>query len=211
VKTSHVIKGFLVLLILAVTAGILVAQQPVRPAAPVDAALQLRIKKFIGLGKQSLVKTPVYTTTAVRSVTREQDWFRVWVQYETAPEWIDEVVFQYHVLAKMKVDGRDVFSLYRKSVKYIDVEKGREHMSAVFLRPSAIKRYGDVVASAVEISINGQPAAVKFEVGMQLPDKWWSNAAVTESAAVTVRDGYLLDRRDTPFAFVNVDDYEVIK
>jgi hypothetical protein len=116
------------------------------------------------------------------------------------------------VLARTKVQGREVFSLYRKTVKYADVEQGRAHMSTVFLRPSALKRYGEVVAAAVVVTVDGKTAAEESEATMpNLPEKWWQNPAVTESAAVTVRDGYLLDRSQTPFAFINVDDYEVTK
>jgi hypothetical protein len=115
-------------------------------------------------------------------------------------------------MSKIKVNGVDAFSFYQKSVKYVDIEKGRAHMSTVFLRPSAVKRYGKVIASAVEIFIDGDKVAEKSVSSLKvLPEKWWTNAQVTESAAVTSRDGYLLDRSETPFAFVNVDDYEVIK
>jgi hypothetical protein len=205
-KASCFIRISAILAIVACISPVLQAQQPVAGSSNV-----LRVKKFVGIGRQTIIKTPVYDTSAARSVTREKEWTYVWVEYETAPEWIDEIVFQYHVLAKTKVEGKEAFSLYKKSVKYIDVEKGRNHFSTVFLRPNAIKRYGEIVASAVEISINGKAVALKSELGMKLPADWWKNAAVTESAAVTVRDGYLLDRAQTPFANVNVDDYEVIK
>lgn len=187
------------------------AQQPVAPAAAVDPATMIRIKKFAGVGRQTVAKTPVYDTSAPRSVTKEKEWAQIWVEYETAPEWIDEIVFSYHVLAKRVEKGKELFSLYRKVVKYADVQKGRSHFSTVFIRPNALERYGEVVASAVEITIDGKLAGGKSETSMTMPADWWKNPAVTESAAVTVRPGYLLNRSETPFAFVNVDDYEVIK
>ena len=211
-KASSFIRISAVLVIVACISPVLQAQQPVAAPRRAGSSDLLRVKKFVGIGRLTIIKTPLYNTTAARSVTREREWSHVWVQYETAPEWIDEIVFQYHVMASTKVDGKEAFSLYKKSVKYIDVVKGRKHLSTVFLRPNAVKRYGEIVASTVEISINGETVALKSEKSMQnIPVDWWKNAAVTESAAVTVRDGYLLDRSQTPFANVNVDDYEVIK
>lgn len=210
-KTTYSLRASVVLALLAVFLNAH-AQQPAAPGGAVDWTKQIRIKKIVGTGRQTVVKTPSYNTNASRSATPEKDWYQFWVNYETAPEWIDEMVFSFHVLAKTTVKGKDAFSLYRKTVRYIDVAKGRSHMSTVYLRPNAIKRYGEVVAVAVEISVKGQPAAENFEVKIpNMPDKWWKNPAVVESAAVTVRDGYLLDRSETPFAFINVDDYEVIK
>lgn len=190
---------------------LLLASGSVNAQQQAEASDQLRVKKFVGVGRSSLVKTPVYSTSAPRSVTREQDWAQIWVQYDTAPLWLDEVVFQYHVLAKRVEDKKELFSLYRKAVKYADVAQGKGHISTVFLRPNTLKRYGDIVAAAVEISVDGKVVGVQQEASMQLPNEWWKNPAVTDSPAVTVRDGYLLDRSQTPFALINIDDYEVIK
>ena len=153
------------------------AQQPAAPAGRIDWTKQIRVKKIVGTGRQTVVKTPSYNTNANRSAKPEQDWYQFWVNYETAPEWVDELVFSYHVLAKKTEKGKDAFSLYRKTVKYIDVEKGRSHMSTVFLRPNTIKRYGEVVAVAVEISVKGQLAAENSEwkATPKAPEKWWKN------------------------------------
>ncbi len=209
---SYLLRTFAALSLFAlyVTAD---AQQPGPSSQQVDWSKQLRIKKIVGTGRQTMVKTPAYTTSVSKSPTREQDWYQFWVQYETAHEWIDEVVFTYHVLAQKKVNGKDAYSLYRKTIKYIDVPQARGHMSTAYLRPNTIKRYGEIVAAAVEVSVNGQPAAEhsEWKATPKTPEKWWKNPAIVESPAVTVRDGYLLDRSQTPFAFINVDDYGVIK
>lgn len=207
---KNLFKAFVVFTASLCAAGTLFAQQA-GASAKTDVANYLRVKKFTGVGKQTIVKTPSYTTTAPRSPTREKDWAMISVHYETAPLWIDEVLFQYYVLAKRVEDKKELFSLYRKTVKYIDVEQGRSHVSTVFLRPNTLKRYGEVVAAAVEIYIDGKVVDVQQETAMQLPKEWWKNPAVTESPAVTVREIYLLDRSQTPFMFVNFDDYEVIK
>jgi len=199
--------GWIMLAVLTGGAGLLYGQA--RPAAAPPDAEVLRLRKFSGVGRACLVKTPIYQTTVPRSATQEQDWHQVTVTYDTAPEWLDEVVFQYHVLSLHTVEGKRKFNLYRKAVRYIDIKKGRNHNSTVFLRPSTRERYGDVVAAAVEVMVGGKVVATEKAESMPMPDVWWKNPAVTESADLTVRDGYLLDRANSPFALINIDDYEV--
>jgi hypothetical protein len=174
----------------------------------------VKIRKFEGIGKKCLVKTPLFTTTVQRSAATEQDWMQISTTYQTTAEWVDELVFQYYVLAAKKEEGKLKFTLYKKAVKYMDVEKGHAHVSTVFLRPTALKRYGEVIASAVEIMSNGAVVESKSadERVVPLPaDKWWTNPAVVEHKDLTVREGYLLNRAESPFNLINIDDYEVIK
>jgi hypothetical protein len=216
----------IILLTLAVTAGIVLAQgvpgkggKPSlqgAPSAPEDPSLLIKVKKFLGTGRQCMVKTPSYTTSMPRSSSPEQEWMQIAVQYDTAPDWLDDIVFQYYVLAMRMEQGRQLFSLYRKMVKYSDVAKGRGHWSTVYLRPSTLKRYGDVVAAAVEVQVGGKPAAIEMsDTGAvklpSPPEKWWLSDAVLQSKDVTVREGYLLNREESPFALINIDDHEVIR
>lgn len=210
-RAASLFRVFLTFVVLLFVAMIVEAQDAA-PKKQIDWSKQIRLSKMEGLGRQTMVKTPVYDTSVRRTITREQEWYQIWVQYDTAPEWIDEIEFAYHVLAKTKIEGREAFSLYRKTIKYIDIPKGKDHMSTAYLRPNTVKRYGEVVAVAVEISIKGQVVVEKSAAALSnIPEKWWKNPKVTESAAVTARGGYLLARDETPFAFINVDDYEVIK
>lgn len=173
----------------------------------------VRIRKFAGAGRQTMEKTPEYKHTASRGIKPAGDWAQVTVTYDTTPEWIDELVFQYYVLTLKVEDGKKAFSFFKTTVKYADIERGREHLSSVYLRPATLKRYGSVVASAVEISFEGKPVCERTDVDpeVKLPERWWTKSEVVESKTVTTRDGYLLDRSQTPFAFVNIDDYEVSK
>jgi len=41
------------------------------------------------------------------------------------------------------------------------------------------------------------------------PGEWWT--AIAQDKTVTVLDGYILSRKETPFAFINYDDYEQIQ
>lgn len=184
-------------------------------AAAVEDADILRITKIEGMGSRYRVKTPDYNArTNIPGGTKPaREWGMILVEYDTAPEWIDELVFQYFVLAEGEEDDRKVYSMYKTTVTYVDIEEGSDHRSAVFLRPSALRRYGEVGAVAVEISYQGNviARATDTEIRNLPPEEWWRDKRVTESQAVTIRDGYLLDKSQTPFAFVHIDDFEDIQ
>jgi len=185
-----------------------------RPKAKGKGSDPVRIRRLIGVGPQTRVKTPEYRTTAQKSTTRPKEWAQVALTYDTSPEWIDAMTVQYHVMSMIREDGQNLYSLYRKTIDYVDIEEGRSHLSTVFLRPAAVKRYGETVAVHVEVLVDGEKVATEDDIdpGMksQLPEDWWENRRVLENANLTVRDAYLLNRNETPFALINVDDYEVI-
>ena len=137
------------------------------------------------------------------------------VIYDSAPDWIDDLLVQFHVLT-MKPDPQtrqNVYSLFKKQVRYGDIERGRDHRAMAFLRPAAVKRYGDVVASAAILTVEGTVVDEQSETSIDLPEFWWRNELVLNNPRVelTVREGYLLNRKESPWMLVNPDDYEVIK
>lgn len=174
----------------------------------------VRIRRLQGVGKQYLVKTPEYRTTFPSGTKRPQDWAEIKVEFDTAPEWIDEMAVQYYVLTATK-DAKDktktLYSFYKTTARYVDVEQGSGHAGTVYLPPNAIKRYGLPVAVAVEITIGNEIVAEASEADktLRLPANWWKDPNVLGSENVTIRSEYLLPRRQSPFAFVNIDDYEV--
>lgn len=170
------------------------------------------IRKLIGLGKQGKIKTPQYRTNVSGGTKPEREWVQITVTYDTAPDWIDELTFQYHVLALTTTkEGKKSYSLFRDTVRYVDIERGRGHESTMFLWPNAIKRFGELMAVAVEISHEGKVVAEKSDHPKNIPEGWWKRPEVVENEMVTIRNGYLLNRSQSPFAFINMDDYESIK
>jgi hypothetical protein len=158
--------------------------------------------------------TPQYSTSASRTSTgRPREWGVFEITYLTFPEWMDEVVVTYHLMAERRgADAKKAYSLYQTTVRYADVPKG-EHTACVVLPPAALLRYGDqFIGLAVEFTAaDGSLLAVQNEVaGTVLPVDWWKKPDVTESKTVVKREG-LVDRSKTPFALVNMDDYEVVK
>ncbi len=172
----------------------------------------LQIKDLEGLGRRAKVKTPRYDTNLRGSVKRPMEWVEIKTTYDTAPEWIDTLIFQYYAMSRKEVEGRAVYSFYEENVTYADIQEGRDHVSTVYLRPRAVLRYGELVAIAVEIRYKGKLIAyVSESEDNKLPVDWWKNKQVLKSKVVTERGGYLFDRASSPFKYVNIEDYEYIK
>ncbi len=197
------------------------AQGVVRPAAvaprgaPVaaDTRKQLVIRHMPRLSKVKQ-PTPQFNTSASRQSTgRAREWGVFEVTYDTVPEWMDEVVVTYYLMAERRgTEAKKEYALFQTTVRYADVPRG-DHTACVVLPPAAVLRYGDqFIGFAVEFTAaDGTLLAVQSEVaGSVLRAEWWKNTDVTESKSVVKRDG-LVDRSKTPFALVNIDDYEVVK
>lgn len=170
-------------------------------------------RKITGVARRDRVMTPQYSTSVSRGTEPAREWGAVALQYETQPEWIDELTVRFFVLGVIPKDGRNAYSFYRREVTYIDVKKGRNHVADMYLRPSALERFGLVAAVAAEIVVNGEVVAQLSEssMGDQIPPDWWKNEKVLKSESMTIRDGYLINRHESPFAYINVDDHEAIK
>lgn len=172
------------------------------------AAAPLRIRDLLGVGPRGLVRTPEYTSSVSRGRATARTWGEIVVQFDTEPEWIDELQFQYYVLLH---DRRaKTYTFLKVNVTHTDVARGRGHLSAAYVRPAGLERYGEVVAAAVEAVIKGETVGVASEGRLpsgegKLPPEWW------KTTKLVPKDGYLLNRTQTPFVFANYDDYEVAK
>ncbi len=187
----------------------------------IEPADMIRVRGFSGIGSRSVVTTPVFNTSVGRGARSPQEWQYLHLQYEVLIPWIDEMTVQFFVLS-MGSDpetGENVFSLFQRNVRYVDIEGGRsgregQRSADAFLRPAALRRFGRVVAAAAVVTINGQVVAQEQEVDRNapaLPETWWQDDRVIRSDAVTIRDGYLLDRTETPWSIINYDDAEFIR
>lgn len=171
----------------------------------------VRVREFSAVGRQTLVRTPEYRSTAGKGSGRLKEWAELAVRYDTNPEWIDELVFQFYVLVASEGPGKRSYSYYKNTLRFVDIERGNDHVCSVFIHPNIVKRYGMPVAAAVEITMGGKVMAVESQDdrSLKLPERWWQDPKIVQSDNVVSREGYLLDRADTPFALVNYDDYEV--
>lgn len=200
--------------LLLIVGAMPVSGQAARPGARAGGSRKiLRVRPLRTLNPRFLVETPQYNTSESRGKADPQNWRKIELQYETYPEWIDELVVQYYAMGVTRdpKSGKKVFSLYKLSVKYADVAQGRAHKATVFLRPTAVKRYGDLFAVAAVFSVGGQVVDEVSEETQKMPKKWWKDQRVVGRQDVTVRTGYLVNRAKSPWALINIDDYEVIK
>jgi hypothetical protein len=177
---------------------------------------KVEINRFPTPGKAGMIKVPEFQVNVAGMQSpiggRKREWALFEVKYSTGAKWTDELAFTYHVLCK----GRDektrseVYSYYTATVRYTDVPKG-PHMSCVVLPPNLVERYGDPVAVALEIMGKSEILASQHaESGMSLPKEWWKDSKVMDDKRLTRRNG-LVDKSKTPFALINLNDYEVVQ
>ncbi len=181
----------------------------------IDPADMIRVRNFVGIGPRATASTPVFNTSAERGARSPQEWQHVVLQYDVQVPWIDEMTVQFFVLSMIRDPDTDanLFSLFRRNIRYVDLEGGRDRTrrAEAFLRPVALRRFGRVVGTAAIVTINGQIVAIPEDTSIDLPEAWWENPAVIDSPALTVREGYLLDRTETPWSVINFDDAEFIR
>ena len=172
--------------------------QPAAKAAGEEGAV---IRKMESTGPNTRVKTPKFNNDANEPQAKAENWARISVQYETDVEWTDALEFRYMVLVKHPKTS--AFSMFPVAVTYIDIPKGKRHTSTVFLRPNTLKRYGNVEWAGVKIYLKGKDAPVAVAQMPNDPRPW--------TAKFTTKAGVLLNRDQTPFAQVAIDNYETIK
>lgn len=176
----------------------------------------VEIKRMPPPNKTAMVRTPEFNcsvqNTMPKVTKKPREWALFEVKYETGSRWTDELAFNYYVMTKGRMeDGKDLFSFYTATVRYVDIPKG-EHMSCVAIPPSLVERYGEAVAVALEVvGKDGKVLDGKSETIIPFPTKeWWKDSKVLDNPNVARRTG-LVDRSKTPFALINADDYEVVQ
>jgi hypothetical protein len=159
------------------------------------------IRKLNGLGPRAISKTP----DSGRGKAQARDWVELSVEFDTEPEWVDELTVQFYALCYER--KKDEYTLFKGSITHSDIARGKTHLSSMMIRPQALARYGDVCGVAVEVIYKGEIIETRSEGrqakgGKALPDEWWKNPKLG------VKDGYIVNRALTPFAYYSYDDYE---
>lgn len=176
---------------------------------------RIRIERMPPPNKTAMIRTPEYNVSVQNTMSpvnrKPREWALFEVKYSTSLKWTDELTFTYYVMTKGEDDdGNEIYNFYTTSVHYIDIPKG-DHMSCTAIAPSQIERYGKPVAIALEIvDKDGEIAASESRTSIKFPEEWWKSSVVLDSPKVKKRQG-LVDRSKTPFALINIDDYEVVQ
>jgi len=147
-------------------------------------------------------KTPEYSFHTYEERVKPRDWSKIMISYDTAPDWIDELEVRFYVGVKGKNTGAVMF---QATVTFVDVPRG-SHAEAVFLSPGALDRYGSVEAMAAEFFVKGEKVAVVAHPAVSASAApWWA------VGSLKTIEGRLLNRAQTPFAFVAIDGHNEIK
>jgi hypothetical protein len=149
----------------------------------------------------NLVRTPRIQAQNYNSVNPPRaDWFQIEVLYETRPEWVDELKLTFYVLMKSN-DPKEPFVLLKGEDTFIHIARGT-HRAHAYVHPSILKRYGRVEGYAVEFSSQGRP------LGAEATDPTNYRRWIQQLAP---KDGFVLMPRDTPFAHLDYEAFEMSK
>lgn len=205
-KTGYIWHRLGLCVVLAMVFGSARVEAQTRARPEGRGAAVLRIHQLTGYGPRSLMRSPDSSGGGSRN-RNVREWVEMTVQYDTDPEWLDEVAFTFYALLKNRATGD--YSLLKGVVTYMDVARGRAHQGVAYIRPNALARLGDVVGVAVEAQVKGEVVSSysegKLGPNVKLPQDWWLNPKLAP------KEGYIVDKSRTPFALVNFDDYEATK
>lgn len=135
-----------------------------------------------------------------RPSTLWRKWLKIEVQFESKPEWADDVQVKYYVLVGKSEDRR----LFVGDVTHINVAKGTQHYSAMFIQPNTLKRYGAGQIDQITVRVFYKGAVMStVSVPPNAKEGWWDRFSPTP--------GYLLPPQDTPWAPIADERFEAVK
>jgi len=155
--------------------------------------------------RQQPVNAPTYGGTGElggRPPTLWQKWLKIEVQFESRPEWADDVQIKYYVL----LNDRGEEKVFVGEVTHVNVAKGGQHYSAMFMNPNSWKRYGGgpVAVVTARVFYKGAVVSTRTEAqGKSVPASWWEK--------YTLIGGCLLPPQETPWAPLADERFEAVK
>jgi hypothetical protein len=153
----------------------------------------------IGKIEPSGVKTPEFQITGgPQKRSKSGTWLEVEVEFETKPEDIDELTFNYTIMVENKLlDG---------SVTHVNIPSGKDHASVMYVAPRALEKLtgGKPLTGA---SIQNVWIVVSRQ-GQILDQKAFKPAQIPNLPHLA---GMVLNKTETPFAPLFYDHYEAIK
>jgi hypothetical protein len=147
----------------------------------------------------SLVATPEFGGGKRRG--GDDKWLQVEVDFKSNVDLTDELTFNYYVLYARKCLVGEV--------TYISVFKGRELHSVMYISPRALKRLNEgkyVSLNPLEnitVQILSKGEAVAEKSLKDVRGDWWKTMEAVK--------GVVVKKSETPFAWVDWDNYEEIK
>ena len=129
-----------------------------------------------------------------QSSAGNKKWFRISAEYVTNVDWLNRLTLEYYVLFPGETNA------FKGTVNYVDIPRGREHLSEMYLHFNSYMRHykRGIIQYAVVALINGRQVAI--ETNSRSPEGWWRNTPVYPCG--------LLDRSLTPFSVFNVEKFD---
>ncbi len=165
-------------------------------AASAQVALRpgdVKIEKVI----PTFLKTPEFAiTNGPTKRSTPAQWLEVEVEFQTVPEEIDELTFNYHI----QVNGKMLVG----DVTHIDIPKGRDHYSVAYVAPRSLENL-----------MGGHPLTQAAMQGIWV-DCTHQGLKLSESGKgpmpnVPQITGKVVNKSMTPFAPLFWDRYEALK
>lgn len=153
--------------------------------------------------RQQLVLAPQFSQSLQGQGTSgsslQKKWLRIETEFDCRPEWADDLMFKYYVLV-----GRDrEAKMFVGEVTYINVAKGNRRISAMFMHPNTVERYGQGRVEAVGVEVFHQGRIMDEATDPVGRPRWWRN--------YTPVQGFLLNPQQTPWSFSAYERYEQVK
>ena len=150
--------------------------------------------------RQRLLSPPDYRSIIMdagsRSVSAGQNWLRIETEFESSPDWADDVQLKYFVLLGQ---GENAHCLVGE-ITFVNVAKGAEHHSAMFVHPNTLQRYGNGQIEAVAVQLFYKGRLIDQSSYPPSNYHWWER--------VTPVSGLVLPPRETPWSILAFDRYE---
>ncbi len=152
--------------------------------------------------KIEFIPTPEYqfSGTDRRSDNREK-WMEIETEFESTPEFTEELTFKYYVQINKVV--------FIGEVTHVDIAAGKGLYSVMYISPRSISRImaGKTMNGAaidkVSVEISKQGALVGFGSWKNEKQGWWASSPQ--------KPGFLRNKNETPFAPLYWERYEAIK
>lgn len=153
--------------------------------------------------RQQLVTPPDYravvTGSGVRSAAVAEKWLQIETEFESQPEWADDVTLKYYVLMGR---GRET-RMFVGELTHVNVAKGARHYSAMFMHPNTVQRYGRGQVEAVAVQLFYQGRLMDQDSDPPTRERWWER--------YTPVSGFLLNPQQTPWSILAHERYEPLK
>lgn len=155
------------------------------------------------------VSTPDFQYN-VRGVSTRRDGRREWLQlsaeYDQDLPWLDELTVTFYVVLNADQQnfaaGAPLVNMFTGSVTYQNIKRGR-HRSTMFIDPNTFERFGSPSAIAVVFNVQGRPAGGDVQPQSTAASRWWTTQ--------TPHSIPLLNRSETPWAMVEIEQFNTIK